>query len=156
MRTLQQRMQRLQATTGLDSTSAAAVVAILSRLSTDGVTVVLSIHQPRLDIFSMLSHILLLSSEGRMVFSGPASDAQSHFASLGHVSPEDVNIADFLLDVTIRASPEVCALMKLPYVSVWLQLQPHKDIGHCCHHEHKPVHEALAVKTCGSMFVQVN
>lgn len=101
----------LQATTGLDSTSAAAVVSILSRLTADGVTVALSIHQPRLDIFAMLSHILLLSSEGRMVFSGPASGAKAHFSALGHVAPEDVNIADFLLDVTIRASPQVCALL---------------------------------------------
>lgn len=99
----------MQATTGLDSTSAAAVVTILARLSADGVTVALSIHQPRLDIFAMLSHILLLSSEGRMVYSGPAGSAQAHFAALGHIAPSDVNIADFLLDVTIRASPQVCA-----------------------------------------------
>lgn len=46
-----------------------------------------------------------------MVFSGPAASAQSHFAALGHVAPADVNIADFLLDVTIRASPQVCALL---------------------------------------------
>jgi ABC-type multidrug transport system ATPase subunit len=118
----------LQATTGLDSTSAAAVVAILNRLSTDGVTVALSIHQPRSDIFSMLSHILLLSSEGRMVFSGPASSARAHFSSLGHVAPDNVNIADFLLDVTIRASPEVRTPMKLLCASVQPQLALHNGI----------------------------
>jgi ATP-binding cassette, subfamily G (WHITE), member 2 len=95
----------MQATTGLDSTSAAAVVAILARLSKDGVTVALSIHQPRLDIFCMLSHLLILSGDGRMVFSGPTAAAEPHFTKLGHTAPENANVADFLLDVVIRATP---------------------------------------------------
>ena len=51
-------------TTGLDSTNAAKVVDILSDLSRGGVTVVMSIHQPRADIFRLLDRILVLSSFG--------------------------------------------------------------------------------------------
>ena len=48
-------------TTGLDSTNAAKVVDILSKLgSRHGVTVLLSIHQPRPDIFRLLDRILIL------------------------------------------------------------------------------------------------
>ena len=54
-------------TTGLDSTNAARVVDILSSLSgQQGVTVLLSIHQPRPDIFRLMDRVLLLSGEGQV------------------------------------------------------------------------------------------
>ena len=64
-------------TTGLDSTNAAKVVDILSKLgSRHGVTVLLSIHQPRPDIFRLLDRILILSSVGSVVYSGPSVSAK--------------------------------------------------------------------------------
>jgi ATP-binding cassette subfamily G (WHITE) protein 2 len=95
-----------EATTGLDSTNAARVVDILASLSANGVTALLSIHQPRPDIFRLLSRVLLLSAGGRTVFSGAASRAEAHFASLGHPLPAGVNIADWMLDTVLRAAPE--------------------------------------------------
>ena len=54
-------------TTGLDSTNAARVVDILSSLSgQQGVTVLLSIHQPRPDIFRLMDRVMLLSGEGQV------------------------------------------------------------------------------------------
>ena len=50
---------------GLDSTSAAAVVDILADLARKGVTVVLSIHQPRPDILRLMSRVLILSGDGQ-------------------------------------------------------------------------------------------
>lgn len=91
---------------GLDSTSAKRVVGILAALSASGVTIALSIHQPRLDIFEMLTHLLLLSGDGRMVFSGPARLAATHFTALGHPPPPAVNTADFILDIVIRLPPD--------------------------------------------------
>lgn len=100
---------------GLDSTSAKRVVDILAALSCSGVTIALSIHQPRLDIFQMLTHLLLLSGTGRMVFSGPARLAAAHFTALGHPPPPAVNTADFILDVVIRLSPsQVQACPRVP------------------------------------------
>lgn len=97
-------------TTGLDATSAKRVVAILAHLAGAGVAVVLSIHQPRADIFAMMSHVLLLAPHralgGRTVYSGSAAAAEAHFAALGRPKPPGVNVADFVLDVVVRASPE--------------------------------------------------
>lgn len=53
-------------TTGLDSTNAAKVVDIMAELARSGVTVVLSIHQPRPDIFRLMDRVMLLSGEGQV------------------------------------------------------------------------------------------
>ena len=55
---------------GLDSTNAAAVVGILAALGGRGVTVVLSIHQPRPDVLRLMDRTLILSGFGEVVYSG--------------------------------------------------------------------------------------
>ncbi len=90
-------------TTGLDSTNAARVVDIMAALARQGVTVVMSIHQPRPDIFRLMDRILIMSSDGQVVFSGPTHLATAHFAALGHVaSSPSVSIADQVLDLVIK------------------------------------------------------
>jgi ABC-type multidrug transport system ATPase subunit len=54
-------------TTGLDSTNAARVVDIMAGLAAAGVTVLMSIHQPRPDIFRLMDRVLLLSGFGEVV-----------------------------------------------------------------------------------------
>ena len=105
-------------TTGLDSTNAAKVVDILSGLSRAGVTVLLSIHQPRPDIFRLLDRVLVMSSTGGVIYSGPSATAESHFASMEYVprKPEDVNAADFMLDTVLRASDADVARMMEDYL----------------------------------------
>lgn len=54
-------------TTGLDSTNATRVVDILASLAgKQGVTVLLSIHQPRPDLFRLMDRVMLLSGEGQV------------------------------------------------------------------------------------------
>ena len=105
-------------TTGLDSTNAAKVVDILSGLGSIGVTVLLSIHQPRPDIFRLLDRVLVMSSTGGVIYSGPSATAESHFASMEYVprKPEDVNAADFMLDTVLRASDADVARMMEDYL----------------------------------------
>jgi ATP-binding cassette subfamily G (WHITE) protein 2 len=95
-------------TTGLDSTNAAKVVDILAALGEKGVTVVLSIHQPRPDVFRLLDRVLVMSATGRAVYSGASERAEAHFASLGYAPPRPagVNVADYVLDVVLRASDD--------------------------------------------------
>jgi len=94
-------------TTGLDSSNAAKVVDILAELSHEaGMSVVLSIHQPRPDVLRTLGRVLLLSSTGQMVFSGPCEALEAHVAGLGYERPPKVNAVDFLLDVVIKAGKE--------------------------------------------------
>ena len=52
----------------------------LKDLADEGRTVVCSIHQPRSSIFSLFDDLLLLS-EGRLVYNGPAKDSLHHFAA---------------------------------------------------------------------------
>ena len=103
-------------TTGLDSTNAAKVVDILSGLVSAGVTVLISIHQPRSDVFQMLRRVLILSGEGTMVYSGPTRLATEHFSGTGLNTasrPSHLHIADFVLDAVIRSShDEVDALVR--------------------------------------------
>eukprot|EP00798_Chlamydomonas_sp_ICE-L_P020669 gene20669-27459_t len=92
-------------TTGLDSTNAARVVDIMASQATAGITIVMSIHQPRPDIFRLMDRLLLLSGQGQVVFSGPVSYAASHLAGLDLSPPgPTVPIADYLLDMVIRSS----------------------------------------------------
>ena len=51
---------------GLDSSNAAKVVDILAGLAAAGVGVVLTIHQPRPDVFRLMHRVLLLSGRGQV------------------------------------------------------------------------------------------
>ena len=62
-------------------------------------TVLLTIHQPRYDIFAELDDVVLLS-RGDLVWSGPVADMLRHFDRMGHPCPSLVNPADFILDLS--------------------------------------------------------
>ncbi|KAM5282630.1 broad substrate specificity ATP-binding cassette transporter ABCG2 isoform 1-T7 [Hipposideros larvatus] len=85
-------------TTGLDSSTANAVLLLLKRMSIQGRTIIFSIHQPRYSIFKLFDSLTLLAS-GRVIFHGPAQEALGYFASAGHQCEPYNNPADFFLDV---------------------------------------------------------
>ncbi|KAM7155342.1 broad substrate specificity ATP-binding cassette transporter ABCG2 isoform 2-T2 [Molossus nigricans] len=85
-------------TTGLDSSTANAVLSLLKRMSKQGRTIIFSIHQPRYSIFKLFDSLTLLAS-GRLMFHGPAQEALGYFASAGHHCEPYNNPADFFLDV---------------------------------------------------------
>ncbi|KAJ9079548.1 FAD-dependent urate hydroxylase [Entomophthora muscae] len=94
-------------TSGLDAFSAQAVVDCLVRLARNfRRTIVFTIHQPRSDIFSKFDRLVLMA-KGWPVFTGPASEASSHFASLGHPCPPGYNTADFLIDLAQEPSSSI-------------------------------------------------
>ncbi|KAJ3411584.1 hypothetical protein HDV05_002004 [Chytridiales sp. JEL 0842] len=86
-------------TTGLDSAAALSLVQTLSHLTTKGRTIVVSIHQPRSDIFNAFSHITLLT-RGRLAYSGERMGAIQFFEKLGLKVVGNMNGADFLIDMT--------------------------------------------------------
>ena len=48
---------------------------------------------------------LILLSEGRMLYSGPANEALSYFEEIGHECPQHYNPAEFLADlISVDAS----------------------------------------------------
>lgn len=108
-------------TTGLDSFTACRLLETLSNLAKNGGrTVVLSIHQPRSDAFSLVSVSLCpsgqlltvfaqfdqctLLSTGSVVYSGATTSLIPHFERLGfHLEPH-TNPLDFVIDVSLNFS----------------------------------------------------
>jgi ABC-type multidrug transport system ATPase subunit/ABC-type multidrug transport system permease subunit len=85
-------------TTGLDATSAYQIIRTLKRLALDGRTVVVSIHAPRSEIWSLFDNVVLLA-RGATLYSGSVEGSLAHFEKCGHVLPSFVNPAEFLIDL---------------------------------------------------------
>ncbi|XP_035387509.1 ATP-binding cassette sub-family G member 8 [Electrophorus electricus] len=94
-------------TSGLDSFTAHNLVITLYRLARGNRLVLLSVHQPRSDIFQLFDLVVLLSS-GSAVYCGPAKDMVPYFTSLGHPCPRYCNPSDYYVDLISvdRRSPE--------------------------------------------------
>ncbi|SCU78835.1 LAMI_0A06194g1_1 [Lachancea mirantina] len=89
-------------TSGLDSNNANNVIECLVRLALHyNRTLVLSIHQPRSNIFKSFDKLILLS-EGETVYSGNAREVSDFLRNNGYICPADYNIADFLIDITFE------------------------------------------------------
>ena len=71
----------------------------LQRLASCGLTIVAVIHQPRFEIFQLLSDVLLLGKGGQTVFLGPSTSALPYFEGIGFECPAHTNPPDFLMDV---------------------------------------------------------
>ncbi|TSK42160.1 ATP-binding cassette sub-family G member 8 [Bagarius yarrelli] len=84
-------------TSGLDSFTAHNLVITLSRLARGNRLVLLSVHQPRSDIFQLFDLVVLLSS-GSAVYCVLPRHVQ-YFTSLGHPCPRYCNPSDFYVDL---------------------------------------------------------
>ncbi|KAG0279947.1 hypothetical protein BGZ97_009483, partial [Linnemannia gamsii] len=88
-------------TSGLDSYSAHMVVQQLCKLAASKTTtVIMTIHQPRSDIFYMFDQTLVVS-KGACLYFGPTDTAADYFQRRGLVCPPNYNIADYLLDIAM-------------------------------------------------------
>ena len=87
-----------EVTTGLDATSAFQLIRTLKMLSNKGRTVVVTIHQPRSEIWGLFDHLLLLSG-GSPLYSGAAAECLDYFSGQGYSLPIFVNPAEFLIDL---------------------------------------------------------
>lgn len=85
-------------TTGLDSTSAYQVVKTLQNLARTGRTVIVTIHQPRSEIWSLFDNVILLT-RGSPAYAGSAKDCLEYFTKLGYEMPPFTNPAEHLIDV---------------------------------------------------------
>jgi ABC-type multidrug transport system ATPase subunit len=84
---------------GLDAFTALSIVDVLRGLSHEGRTLIVTIHQPRSDLFAHFGNILLLARGGFPIFAGPAGNMLPHFAAQGYECPSHINPADFALDL---------------------------------------------------------
>lgn len=86
--------------TGLDATSALQIVQTLRALARKGRTIIVSIHQPRSEIWRLLDRVILLSY-GTSLYSGRTDGVLSYFKEQGFQIPPLVNPAEFLIDLAV-------------------------------------------------------
>ncbi|ODV77493.1 ABC transporter family protein [Suhomyces tanzawaensis NRRL Y-17324] len=97
-------------TTGLDASSSLKLVSVLKKLTGPnyGLTVILSIHQPRLEISNLFDKICLLTRGGRVVYYGSLANSFSYFNSLSFLNnsefnnKESSNFIDFIMDLSVK------------------------------------------------------
>jgi ABC-type multidrug transport system ATPase subunit len=87
-------------TSGLDSSIALEVMASVRKLADQNRTCVSTIHQPSPEVFALFDRAVLLC-DGRLVYSGPADEAVTHFTrpALGYKYDPDENPSEFIIDV---------------------------------------------------------
>ena len=91
-------------TSGLDANNANNVIDCLVRLTQMyNRTIVLTIHQPRSNIFNKFNKLVLLS-QGEMVYSGDTIRINEFLYNCGYKIPSNYNVADYLIDITFDKS----------------------------------------------------
>ncbi|KJZ71138.1 hypothetical protein HIM_09492 [Hirsutella minnesotensis 3608] len=71
-------------TSGLDAFTAKSIMDVLCGLAAEGRTLIISVHQAGLDIYSKFGNMLLLTQDGRTAYSGAAKDMMGYFAKQGY------------------------------------------------------------------------
>jgi ABC-type multidrug transport system ATPase subunit len=89
---------------GLDSTSAVALIKLLQNLArTQGKTVITSIHQPNSALFRSFDKLLLLA-EGQVVYFGTPKKSLIYLQQQNLVCPDGYNAADHWMDLLVSDS----------------------------------------------------
>jgi ABC-type multidrug transport system ATPase subunit len=85
-------------TSGLDSSTAFNIVESLQNLARRQRTVLMTIHQPKANIFELFDKAIFLS-QGKVVYFGPVSEVVPYFSSANYPCPRYTNPADHYMDV---------------------------------------------------------
>ncbi|PNH48022.1 hypothetical protein VD0004_g343 [Verticillium dahliae] len=85
-------------TSGLDATAASSIMLTLKALARLGISVIVIIHQPRMEIFEMLDNLILLGN-GQAIYEGPQHEAQAYFEGMGFKFPKHSNTGDVVTDI---------------------------------------------------------
>eukprot|EP01135_Chromosphaera_perkinsii_P001381 Nk52_evm12s165 gene=Nk52_evmTU12s165 len=112
-------------TSGLDSETAETVVQVLKNISLKGRIVLITIHQPKYDVFTLFDDLFLLS-QGQMVYKGIANKSMEYFSELGYPIPQYENPCDHYMKIIKQCeqrkdpqealySPELRGLNPLKY-----------------------------------------
>ncbi|XP_076099071.1 ATP-binding cassette sub-family G member 8-like [Mytilus galloprovincialis] len=93
-------------TSGLDAFTAHHLVETLAKMSRNNRTVIMSIHQPRSDIFELFDRVMIMT-KGNVVYNGEAAKMVDYFTNLGYPCPHLTNPGDYYIDlVTLDSSSE--------------------------------------------------
>ncbi|XP_074844638.1 ATP-binding cassette sub-family G member 5 [Carettochelys insculpta] len=86
-------------TTGLDCMTANQIVLLLSELAHKDRIVIITIHQPRSELFRLFDKIAIMSF-GELVFCGNPPEMITFFSDCNYACPEQSNPFDFYVDLT--------------------------------------------------------
>ncbi|XP_048971446.1 ATP-binding cassette sub-family G member 5 isoform X2 [Canis lupus baileyi] len=86
-------------TTGLDCMTANQIVVLLAELAHKDRIVIVTIHQPRSELFQLFDKIAILSY-GELVFCGTPAEMLDFFNGCSYPCPEHSNPFDFYMDLT--------------------------------------------------------
>ncbi|XP_044867662.1 ATP-binding cassette sub-family G member 5 isoform X2 [Mauremys mutica] len=86
-------------TTGLDCMTANQIVLLLSELARKDRIVIITIHQPRSELFRLFDKIAIMSF-GELVFCGAPPEMITFFSDCNYACPEQSNPFDFYVDLT--------------------------------------------------------
>jgi ABC-type multidrug transport system ATPase subunit len=90
-------------TSGLDGQSAFTIVQFMRKLADNGQAIICTIHQPSASLFENFDYLLLLARGGETAYFGETGTDSNiildYFGRNGASCPEDVNPAEFIVDV---------------------------------------------------------
>lgn len=92
-------------TSGLSATDAEACIRYMrDAVDAYNITIVVVIHQPRIEVAKLFSHLLLLTAmPGRVVYNGLMCEVEAHFAKVGFPVPANINPLDYCMDLITPA-----------------------------------------------------
>lgn len=85
-------------TSGLDATAASSIMRTLKAIARLGISVIVIIHQPRMEIFEMIDDLILLAN-GQIIYEGPEEGVQNYFETLRFQFPPHANWGDVVTDI---------------------------------------------------------
>lgn len=100
-------------TTGLDTSSSLKLVHVLKKLASPeyGITIILSIHQPRPEIGQLFDKICLLTRGGRLVYFGNLANAEMYFNNLNFLGRDSddhsKHILEYIMDLSVKDTTSV-------------------------------------------------
>lgn len=103
-------------TSGLDSFMAENVISTLKGLARKGKTVLVTIHQPSSEVYQLFDNLLLMS-QGRVAYMGPAREALGFFKNVGYPCPSNFSPPDhFVHQLAVTPGKEAACQERIDFL----------------------------------------
>ncbi|KAL2819862.1 ABC-2 type transporter-domain-containing protein [Aspergillus cavernicola] len=117
-------------TSGLDSQAASSIIALLRRLSDQGLAILCTIHQANQEQFEQFDRVLALSPGGKTYYFGEVGESGhsifEYFAKHGQKPESVINSADFLIEVVVGGMKNTASSIDWP--GVWSKSPEAKNV----------------------------